>query len=260
MATQTDIPPDLTNNDKVFIFQYSDAILNCTILHALLIGIYTGIFAVSLWSICEPGAFLLHIQADVNGQVINKCRSIRRATIVVIILLYALITTDLVAKWSYLNSAFIDNGNNFWTIFLKLNAAQQAVTWEMGVPSFTSTILADLYIVFGVAGWSGGGTDLAFTIRNSITFYYLDAIAAIAKGVAPTLLIGRAAAGHTHPQDESNGSASTVSSIHFQVALEEVGTTTSRGSTTENVALGLETDIEAQHEQQEGLVIIVERI
>ncbi len=37
MATQTDIPSDLTD-DKVFLFQSLDANLNCIILYALLHG------------------------------------------------------------------------------------------------------------------------------------------------------------------------------------------------------------------------------
>ncbi|KAK0496102.1 hypothetical protein EDD18DRAFT_1353723 [Armillaria luteobubalina] len=335
MATQTDIPPDLTNDDKVYIFQFNDAQLNSGILYALLLGIYTGIFAVSLWNIS-----------------INKCRPTRRATTVIIILLHALITMSFAANWQYLYSAFIDNGSNFWTVFLKLTGAKEAVIWETGVPAFISTILADLYltwccwIVWGrrchvvllpilslvsatvskivemyrrYINAPAIGLDmfyisftlattlsctlliiyrivtivrvghragvrlrvyrhfievfiepsalysvslilyLAFTICDSFALYYLDAIAAITKGVAPTLLIGRIAAGHTRPQDESNGNATnTMSSLHFQVASEGVGTTSFQGSIAESVAL--EADIEAQHEQYEEVMIVaVER-
>ncbi len=38
MVTQTDIPPDLTDNDKANIFQVLDAQLNSRILYALLYG------------------------------------------------------------------------------------------------------------------------------------------------------------------------------------------------------------------------------
>ncbi len=38
MLSQADIPSDLTNNDKVFLFQILDAWLNSTILYALLHG------------------------------------------------------------------------------------------------------------------------------------------------------------------------------------------------------------------------------
>ncbi len=38
MATQTDVPPGLTDHDKALIYQYLDANLNCGILYALLHG------------------------------------------------------------------------------------------------------------------------------------------------------------------------------------------------------------------------------
>ncbi|KAK0436637.1 uncharacterized protein EV420DRAFT_1753717 [Desarmillaria tabescens] len=56
---RVDIPPDLTDEDKALMVQYLDASLNSQILLASLHGIYTGILAVTLWNICEPGASLL---------------------------------------------------------------------------------------------------------------------------------------------------------------------------------------------------------
>ncbi|KAK0217335.1 hypothetical protein EDD85DRAFT_961981 [Armillaria nabsnona] len=85
---------------------------------------------------------------------------------------------------------------------------------------------------------------------------YLNATAAIARRVAPTLLIGRAAAGHTHPNDDNN-SENTVSSLHFQTASSEVGTTSYQESTIQSAVY--ETDIEAQQEQLDELVVVVER-
>ncbi|PBK67625.1 hypothetical protein ARMSODRAFT_1020621 [Armillaria solidipes] len=131
MATQTDIPSDLPNDDKAYAFQCRDAQLNSTILYALLHGIYTGILAVTLWNI-----------------FINKCWPIRRAMVIVIILLHALITVNFSATWSYIHSAFIQNGQNFWTVYLKLNGADQAVTWEMGITASISAILTDLYMIW----------------------------------------------------------------------------------------------------------------
>ncbi|SJL18453.1 uncharacterized protein ARMOST_22042 [Armillaria ostoyae] len=95
---------------------------------------------------------------------------------------------------------------------------------------------------------------LAVTIRNNFGLVYLDVIAGIAKGVAPTLLIGRAAAGHTRPNDDYD--ESTVSSLQFQ-APSEVGTTSFQESTTESAIL--ETDIEAQQEWSDELMVVVER-
>ncbi len=84
-----------------------------------------------------------------NGAVINKHWPIRRALVVVVICLHALTTVTFAAKWSYIRSAFIDNGKNVWTVFLKLNSAAQAASWEMGIAASMSTILADLYVVCG---------------------------------------------------------------------------------------------------------------
>ncbi len=93
---------------------------------------------------------LLHyvIPAEVNGTVVtNKCWQIRRALAIVIILLYALITISFAINTSYIRSTFIENGQNFWTVYLKLTDAGQAVFWERGISASLSTLLADLYMV-----------------------------------------------------------------------------------------------------------------
>ncbi|KAK0496342.1 hypothetical protein EDD18DRAFT_1353090 [Armillaria luteobubalina] len=89
--------------------------------------------------------------------------------------------------------------------------------------------------------------DLAFIIHNDLRLYYFDTIVSIAKGVAPTLLVGRAAAGHTHPRDDSD--KSTVSSIHFQTSSAH---RMSSSQLEESIAYSsvLAMDIEAQPEQQ----------
>ncbi|SJL12954.1 uncharacterized protein ARMOST_16389 [Armillaria ostoyae] len=330
MATQTDIPSDLTADDKAFFFQVLDAQLNSQILYALLYGIYTGILAVTLWNI-----------------FVNKCWPIRRATVIVIILLHALNTIAFAASWSWIRFAFIENGQNFWTIFLILNSTD-AATWVMDITASISTILADLYIIWccwmvwgrarrrwlvvllpifslvsaivskamyayynlnyanaptpvnvsatlyvsfnlattlsctlliiyrivAVAGVRRGMAsrlgvfhhfievlvessalysisvilDLAFIISNDLgESYYFDVIASIAKGVAPTLLVGRAAAGHTRPREDSDGS--TVSSLHFQTASAH-STASSQHEESVIQSSVLAMDIEAQPQRQ----------
>ncbi|KAK0446393.1 uncharacterized protein EV420DRAFT_1767779 [Desarmillaria tabescens] len=323
MATQTDIPPDLPDEDKAFMFQTLNASLNEQILYALLHGIYTGILAVTLWNI-----------------IINKCSPIRRALVVVIILLYALITINLAASWSSIYSAFIENGQSFWTIYLKLNGRNQAVSWVMGIPACMSTILADSYIIWccwtvwgqhwlivllpilslisatvskiievhhdyssasdsvfmmlytsfvlattlwctlfiifrilTVTGVRHGAVEssalysitlillLAFLNHNDFGFYYIEAIAAIAKGVAPTLLVGRAAAGHTQPTEEHDESV-TVSTLHFQTSLQSSQPSQPSMASFQHSTMQsgvLEVDIEAQREQSDELVVVVER-
>ncbi len=85
-------------------------------------------------------------QAEINGTGINKCWSIRQATVIVIILLHALITINFAANWSWAHFAFIENGQNYWTIYLILDGTD-AATWVMDITASISTILADLYMV-----------------------------------------------------------------------------------------------------------------
>ncbi|PBK67634.1 hypothetical protein ARMSODRAFT_1086129 [Armillaria solidipes] len=346
MATQGDIPSDLTDDDKAVLFRFLDANLNSEVLYALLHGIYTGVLAVTLWNI-----------------FVNKRWPIRRALVVVIILLHALITINFAANWLYICSAFIDNGKSFWTVYLKLNSVGQAASLEAGIAASMSTILTDLYIIwccwivwgrrwpavllpilslisatgkvsdliylFHISNlyvvakgieiyhdYSNAPTDnglfpilyisfilattlwctlliiyriltvavlrrgtegrlrvyrrfievlvessalysislilyLGLTIREDFGLFYLDTIASIAKGLAPTFLVGRAAVGHTRPKDDQCNEI-TASTLHFQTP-SEVGMTSFQESTTESTIL--EIDIEAQPEQSEGLVV-----
>ncbi|KAK0183712.1 hypothetical protein F5146DRAFT_620543 [Armillaria mellea] len=327
MVILTNIPSDLTNHDRAFIFQFLDAELNTTILYALLYGIYTGILAVTLWNI-----------------FINKCSPIRRVLVVVIILLHTLITINFAGKLLWIHFGFVKNGQNFSTVFLTLGDSLPAVYWMMEIAASISTVLTDLYIIW--CCWMIWGrrwhvvllpifslisaivskavtvyygyvhvstlVDVSLTLYVSFVlvttlsctlliiyrivavvgvrrvavgrlrvyrrlievlvesstlysislililafinnsdvgwYYYIDAIAGIAKGIAPTLIVGRAAVGHTRPREDNDGS--TVSSLHFQTPSEHSSTTSSRleESTTQSSVLAM--DIEAQPEQQ----------
>ncbi|SJK98315.1 uncharacterized protein ARMOST_01580 [Armillaria ostoyae] len=290
MAIQTDIPSDLTDEYKAELFQYLDATLNSGILCVLLHGIYTGILAVTLWNI-----------------FINKCWPIRRAMVIVIIFLHALITVGFAANWSRTSSAFIDNGKNFWTVNLQLTSVAQAASLEVSIAASVSTILTDIYMIWccwmvwgrrwlvvllptlslisataskiiqlshyysntstevfltlyitfvlgttlwctlliiyrilTVAGVNRGAYGrlrayqhfiealvessalysislivyLALLIRADFGLYYLDVIASIAKGIAPTLIVGRITAGHrARPDDSWQGSVIGSASI-----------------------------------------------
>ncbi len=111
--------------------------------------------------------------------VINKYFPIHRAVVILIILLYALITISCAVNWTYIRYAFIESGQSFWTVYLRLNNLTPAFLWESGVPAFMSTVIADLYMVcdsaaresstqahfrfysrFGAAGWFGNGDGL----------------------------------------------------------------------------------------------------
>ncbi|KAK0244113.1 hypothetical protein EDD85DRAFT_977827 [Armillaria nabsnona] len=346
MVTQVDIPSDLTDEHKAFVFRNLDAYLNSQILYASLHGIYTGILAVTLWNI-----------SDTSGTVISKCWASRRTLVVVIILLHALTTINFAAQWSFISSEFIENGQNFWTVFTKNTNLNQAVNWEAGIPAIMSTILADSYIIWccwmvwgqcwlivllpilfliaatvskiieiheehvntpklgtvppllylssilttiswctvfiifriltvtGVRRARAGGRlrvfhrfiavlvessalysialiiTLVLFICNDVGLYYFDAIAGVAKGVAPTLLIGRAAAGHTCPTEEYDESA-TVSTLRFQTSSQssqhsQPSEASFQGFTRQSAVL--EMDIEAQREWPDELMVVVER-
>ncbi len=79
--------------------------------------------------------------------VSNQCWPIRRALVVVVVFLHALTTITFAAKWSFMRSAFVKNGQSFWTVFLHFNGPAQAAYWEMGIPASMSSILADSYMV-----------------------------------------------------------------------------------------------------------------
>ncbi|KAK0449055.1 uncharacterized protein EV420DRAFT_789263 [Desarmillaria tabescens] len=54
---------------------------------------------------------------------------------------------------------------------------------------------------------------IAFISRNTLANSYIDVITASIKGIAPTLLVGRVAAGHARPND--TWKESRLSSLHF---------------------------------------------
>ncbi|KAK0189308.1 hypothetical protein F5146DRAFT_1225928 [Armillaria mellea] len=85
---------------------------------------------------------------------------------------------------------------------------------------------------------------LVFTIRDLWGSVYLDVIAGTAKGIAPTLLVGRVAAGYTRPDDDHD--ESTLSTLRFQPPLERGTTSLSTESTTQTSVV--EIDIEAQQQ------------
>ncbi|KAK0467756.1 uncharacterized protein EV420DRAFT_1684260 [Desarmillaria tabescens] len=104
--------------------------------------------------------------------------------------------------------------------------------------------------------------DLAFFIHDDLKTYYFNVIAVIARGVAPTLLVGRVAAGHTHPTEEHDKSV-TVSTLRFQMASQlsqpsQPSTSSFQESTMQSAVL--EADIEAQTERSDELMVVVERM
>ncbi|KAK0213674.1 hypothetical protein IW262DRAFT_321868 [Armillaria fumosa] len=93
---------------------------------------------------------------------------------------------------------------------------------------------------------------LALAIHEDYGVHYLETIAAIARGVAPILLVGLAAAGHMRPKDNWDDSA--VSTLRFWMP-SELCMTSFQESTMQNAVFGM--NIEAR---PYGLVVFVEKI
>ncbi|KAK0234203.1 hypothetical protein IW262DRAFT_138968 [Armillaria fumosa] len=141
--------------------------------------------------------------------------------------------------------------------------------------SFTlaSTLLCTVLIVFRIvtvahtAGKIGGGLkvyrhvleillessalysislilSVVFDARGDQNLVYFDCFAAITKGISPTLVIGRIAAGHACPDDSWQGSS--MFSLHFGTTSRNQTQTSPQGSVTNSI---LDDDLEAQQEQ-----------
>ncbi|KAK0479637.1 hypothetical protein IW261DRAFT_1625001 [Armillaria novae-zelandiae] len=85
--------------------------------------------------------------------------------------------------------------------------------------------------------------NVAFYVHGDEIVYYFDHLAGITKGIAPTLLIGRVAAGRARPDDSWQGSI--MSSLHFGTTSKNQAQTSPQDSITSVI---LDDDLEAQQE------------
>ncbi|KAK0220905.1 hypothetical protein EDD85DRAFT_862491 [Armillaria nabsnona] len=316
MTAETDGPAGLTADDIAFIVKNLNAGLNQTVFQGQLFGIYTGIVAFTLWNIYT-----------------RTCQPIRRAMIVVIMILHVMAAIDFALRWSSIRLIYVKHGQTFVNEYLwyfKINnfelpmyiigmistiCADSAMIWRCwmvwgkrwpivmlpilflisgivmkAIMAYEETInpmsnafsdlLLTLYVAFILATtlWctlmiifrilsverasTGSGRpfrvyrhvieilvesstlyaislllDIVVLARLELAEYYTDVIAAFAKGVAPTLLIGRVAAGHARPDDSWEGSV--MSSLQFGQDSEQMG---SQDNATQSVTFdnGLE--------------------
>ncbi|PBK63594.1 hypothetical protein ARMSODRAFT_1023796 [Armillaria solidipes] len=310
MAAQAALLPDLTNDDIYLIISISDVKLNTTILQALLHGFYTGVLGVTLWTI-----FIVRSS--------TKNSSIGRYVMVfTIFILYMLATILFGENWASVHHAFIDEGQNCYTIFLDTNDFSpmlvrqylmasitscistfiadssliwrcwivwghqwsiiiipvlctilntvfksiqtyyactlttndiedsayndsQGAKWKMSYTALTltTTLWCTIFILYRIISVAGSGhgagirsyhrviealiesaalysvvfiIDIVFVARNMLSGSYVDVLAAAIKGIAPTLLVGRVAAGHARPDDSwQEDNTSIVSSLNF---------------------------------------------
>ncbi|PBK96119.1 hypothetical protein ARMGADRAFT_1077630 [Armillaria gallica] len=97
------LAPDLSQDDKSVIFNMLDLPLNRMIMQASLHGLYTGIVAVSLWTTFSSPKGL-------HNTFLHT----------IIIMLYFLSTISFVMTWIYGYRAFIECGNNYYSMFAAL--------------------------------------------------------------------------------------------------------------------------------------------
>lgn len=150
MASQIGPPiPDLTDADRAYITTELDAALNSRILYSLLLGLYTGIVAVTLESICERNrsTTVLHcMEAEGDDAYTNKTRIGGRGMLVVISTLH--IVTSFIADWVYTRNLFVGNGQSFWAEYLFANSDRVTLTLVMGVAGILCTALADSTLIW----------------------------------------------------------------------------------------------------------------
>ncbi|KAG7451849.1 uncharacterized protein BT62DRAFT_1071059 [Guyanagaster necrorhizus] len=315
MATQINIPSNLTDAERAFISTDLDGALNSRVLYSLLLGLYTGIVAVTLGNI-----------------FMNKDRPTGRGIVVTISLLHIATAINFGLDWVYIRTIFVKNGQSSWAEYVFYNSFDINLTVGMGTTGAICTVLADstmiwrCWMVWGrrwqiillptlflsstivfkiiatyrsyatINGYTpgyvlqsafilattlsctsliiyrivtvarAGGTQVgggvgayrhvievfiessALYSLSLITYVvvfscntsaspYIDIITGTARGIAPTLLVGRVAAGHARSDDSWQGSI--VSSLRFGAHSRESQQDSSATST----------DLEGQQER-----------
>ncbi|SJL17095.1 uncharacterized protein ARMOST_20637 [Armillaria ostoyae] len=125
---------DLSQYERDLIFDSLDLNFNRTILESLLQGLYTLIVAITLWTTVSTPK--------------KSGNSFLRA---VVITLYVLTTVAFGVDWAYQRRAFIRNGDNFFTVFVALQAVSpwwKASQLVIGISSGLSTFIVDITIIW----------------------------------------------------------------------------------------------------------------
>ncbi|KAK0473011.1 hypothetical protein IW261DRAFT_1611377 [Armillaria novae-zelandiae] len=313
MASATE-SPDITGEEASTIFSVLDIYFDELIVYALMHGIYTCVFAVTLRNI-----FSSKTQSGAS----------RYLMVLVIIILYVLSTISFALMWFFVRFGFIDNRQNVLTVFEGLTAfnnqwnvtqttvsitgiictfiADGAMIWRCWViwgsrwfivfipillliaetgneidgdelsqygsiewtTIYLSLVLATtlmctlliVYRILSVGGIKAGFRtyrgvvevivesaalysialiiDISLIVRNELSGGYADIITASIKGIAPTLLVGRVAAGHARPNDTWKEShLSSLRFDHTQAARTQISTI-GGVSVTQSVVLSL---------------------
>ncbi|KAK0478589.1 hypothetical protein EDD18DRAFT_1208515 [Armillaria luteobubalina] len=73
----------------------------------------------------------------------NKTQPIRRAMVLIVVLLHSMTILNFGLNWAYTNSMFIDNGSSYWTEYLFFSSSNMVLEVGMGATSAMCTILTD---------------------------------------------------------------------------------------------------------------------
>ncbi|PBK96165.1 hypothetical protein ARMGADRAFT_1077674 [Armillaria gallica] len=127
-------PPDLSEDDRRFIFEFLGVSLNRMILESLFHGLYTGIVAVTLWNMFTSTTRL-------RGTFLRT----------IIIMVYILSTIAFAIEWEFQRHAFIEYGYNYYSVFAALaddNLWSRAKYFIANITGGISTILVDITIIW----------------------------------------------------------------------------------------------------------------
>ncbi len=193
MSTRTSLPPpDLTDVDIAIVFQILDAELSSVILYSLLSGAY--VYLSEFKSLILTGRRCIHryccynareclwgthvycaIRADVNGTDMNKSQPIRRAMALIVVLLHTVTIFNFASCWAYVDSMFIDNGWNFWTVHLAYTSPSVVVEVGMSATGAVCTILADSTMVRALPSWISASAYAYLGCRSGVVGWSGDA-------------------------------------------------------------------------------------
>ncbi len=87
------------------------------------------------------------MRADVNDIDMNKSQPIRRVMVLIVVLLHTVTILNFASCWAYVNSMFIDNGWNFWTVHLSYSNPSVVVEVGMSATGAVCALLADSTMV-----------------------------------------------------------------------------------------------------------------
>ncbi|PBK63166.1 hypothetical protein ARMSODRAFT_1024198 [Armillaria solidipes] len=130
--SSTSETPNLTGEEASIVFGLLNPYFNETILQGLIHGIYTCIFAITLWITFSNHA--------------SKSSTSRVLMVFVIVLLYLMTTISFALLWFYVRFGFIDNGQDALSVFTALTSFNSQWTMTqigVGVTGTINTVISD---------------------------------------------------------------------------------------------------------------------